>query len=64
MGNCAEFMAAWDSTSWINCTTCKYWDWDELTCLNKDELAKREKARALDDLEKLMRQNKSVVGPL
>lgn len=63
METCLEFMAAWKS-EYENCHTCKHWDRDELTCLNKKELERREKARALGDLEKQMKRNRPVKGPL
>ncbi len=57
--SCTQFMAAWDSKHKY-CCTCKYWDVDELTCLNPTEVAKRKKAREIADLEKQMKTNKAV----
>ncbi len=59
MESCAQFMAAWES-DYENCHTCRYWDRDELTCLNKEELARREKAKKLNEMDKLMRRSKAV----
>lgn len=60
---CAEFMAAWKS-EYENCHTCRYWDRDELTCINPEELARRKKVQEIADLEKMAKRNKPVAGPL
>jgi len=61
--SCAAFMAAYKS-SYINCFTCKYWDHEELTCINPEEIAKRRGNREFKEIEKLLRKNKPVRGPL
>jgi hypothetical protein len=56
-------MPAWES-SYINCHTCHYWDRDELTCVNKAEMERRKELLKIEELEKQMRRNKSIIGPL
>ena len=58
---CLEFVKAWDS-EYINCHTCRYWDREELTCIDKEEIAARNKVRAFDAIEKLMVTSRTVVG--
>lgn len=59
MGTCLQFMAAWKSR-YINCHTCRFWDRDELTCVNPEEIERREKVQALEEMERLMKRNKAV----
>lgn len=61
--SCAAFIAAYKS-SYINCFTCRYWDHEELTCINPEEIARRRGDRELEEIEKLLRKNKPVRGPL
>lgn len=61
--SCAEFMALYAS-DYVNCFTCRFWDREDFVCNEPSELAKRNKVKELDSLDKQMKRNKSVIGPL
>ena len=60
---CVDYRPSY-KTSYRNCLTCRRWDHDDLICLNKEEVTRRGKERYFDEMEKMMRSNKSVSGPL
>jgi len=61
--SCLEFVAAYRSSR-VNCMTCAHWNSDDFVCMDKDELAKREKENIFDEMSQMMRRNRAVAGPL
>lgn len=57
--SCRDFIAAYQSKI-VTCFSCKFWNMEDFICLNPDELKKRNKANEFDEMDKLMRQSKSV----
>ena len=61
--SCKDFIAAYQSKI-ITCFSCKYWEHDDFICLNPDEVKKRNKENEFDELERQMKSNRPVKGPL
>ena len=63
MGTCAQFMAAWAS-EYKYCCNCIKWNRDDLVCMDAAEVARRSKARETDSIDRTMRSNRPIAGPL
>lgn len=63
MGTCAEFMQKWKS-DYLNCFSCKWWNMPDFICLNPEEIKKRRKQNEFDEMDREMKGNKGVKGPL
>ena len=61
--SCSKFTAAYRSSR-VNCMSCIHWNPDDFVCMDKEEMAKREKENVFNDMAKMMCRNKSVAGPL
>lgn len=63
MGTCLQFMAEWKS-EYENCHNCIKWNRDDLVCMDPKEVARRRRASELSQIDKMVRKNKAVKGPL
>ena len=56
---CIEFIATYRSSR-ITCFSCKNWNHDDFVCMDKEEIAKRDKENVFDAMNQMMRRNKAV----
>ena len=63
VGTCLQFMAAWES-KYENCCTCIKWNRDDLVCMDPAEVVKRRRESELRVINKMIRGNKPIRGPL
>jgi len=61
--SCRAFVEAYAS-KYTNCFNCLYWHMDDFVCLNSEEIKRRRVETEFDSIDRIMRSNTPIVGPL
>ena len=61
--SCKDFIASYPSKI-VNCMTCKHWNNEDFVCMESEEVKRRKEEIELDSIDRQMRGNKPIRGPL